>query len=115
MSRFGEYARERRESARISLRTVAAELDLSPSFVSDVERGNRNPPDAIALNKWALLLGEDPEQFQEKALLDRNEIKVPVNRNPELAKLATMFARKLPSMTLEEKEELRILLEGSRT
>ncbi|WP_446742269.1 helix-turn-helix domain-containing protein [Silvibacterium acidisoli] len=40
---LGEALREKRESLGISLRTLAARLDFSPSFISQVENGLASP------------------------------------------------------------------------
>lgn len=41
---FGKFIRERREALGKSLRSVAAEIEMAPAYLSDVEKGNRWPP-----------------------------------------------------------------------
>ena len=41
---FGKFIRERREVLGKSLRSVAAEIEMAPAYLSDVEKGNRWPP-----------------------------------------------------------------------
>jgi len=41
---FGKFVRERREALGKSLRSVAAEIEMAPAYLSDIEKGNRWPP-----------------------------------------------------------------------
>lgn len=41
---FGKFVREHREALGKSLRSVAAEIEMAPAYLSDVEKGNRWPP-----------------------------------------------------------------------
>jgi transcriptional regulator with XRE-family HTH domain len=43
MKTFGELIRELRESRRMLLREVAASLQIDPSLLSRIERGDKNP------------------------------------------------------------------------
>ena len=41
---FGEYVKRKRLAERISLRELAGQLSLSPTYWSDIENGRRSPP-----------------------------------------------------------------------
>lgn len=41
---FGAFVRAKREALGKSLRSVAADIDMAPAYLSDVEKGNRWPP-----------------------------------------------------------------------
>lgn len=41
---FGQYIRDKREALGKSLRSVAAEIEMAPAYLSDIEKGNRWPP-----------------------------------------------------------------------
>lgn len=41
---FGDCVRKRREQLNISLREMAKQLNMSPVYLSDIERGNRPAP-----------------------------------------------------------------------
>ena len=41
---FGHYVRQRREELGISVRRMAAELGITPVYLSDIEKGNRYAP-----------------------------------------------------------------------
>lgn len=47
MKKCGVAFRKEREWANISLRQMAKNLDVSPAYLSDVERGNRKFPKGI--------------------------------------------------------------------
>ncbi len=42
---FGKFIEERRKALGLTLRGFAAELDISPAYMSDIEKGHRYPPD----------------------------------------------------------------------
>jgi transcriptional regulator with XRE-family HTH domain len=58
---FGSYVRAKRESLGKSLRSVAAEIEMAPAYLSDIEKGNRWPP-VKYLEKLAEVLGITQEQ-----------------------------------------------------
>jgi len=53
---FGTFVRAKRELLGKSLRSVAAEIDMAPAYLSDIEKGNRWPP-VKYLEKLAEVLG----------------------------------------------------------
>ena len=66
MREFGAYIRERRSrlnetDPRFSLRQVAAKIDVEPSYLSKVERGEQPPPSEQTIAELARVLGEDPD------------------------------------------------------
>lgn len=48
---FGECIRKRREELGISVRALAEKLGMSPVYLSDIERGNRNAPTGANVKK----------------------------------------------------------------
>jgi transcriptional regulator with XRE-family HTH domain len=42
---FGEYIKQRREQLGKTLRAFAAEVEISPAYLCDIENGNRKPPE----------------------------------------------------------------------
>ena len=60
---FGSFVREKRQSIGLSLRTLAAKLDLSPVYLSNIENDRRAAPSQEYLERMALLLQLDkPER-----------------------------------------------------
>lgn len=42
--KFGVYAKARRQELGMSVRELAYELNLTPAYISDIEKGNRSAP-----------------------------------------------------------------------
>jgi transcriptional regulator with XRE-family HTH domain len=66
MNGFGDYIRRRREhlraaDARYSLRRVAASIEVEPSYLSKIERGQQPPPSEKTIVALARELGDDPD------------------------------------------------------
>lgn len=58
---FGAFIRAKRVERELSLREVAAQLNYSATFWSDVENQRRNPPDLEKLNAVAAILNLSEE------------------------------------------------------
>lgn len=52
---FGEYVKKRREKIGKTMRSFAAEVEISPAYLCDIENGNRKPPERF-LEKFAQAL-----------------------------------------------------------
>lgn len=77
--RFGEILAEARKQRRITLRKLGNLVGLSPSFLSEMEKGRRLPPkDETKIQDLALILNLNQEKFLEEA---RNERK---KKDPKL-------------------------------
>ena len=42
---FGEYVKQRREQLGKTMRAFAAEVEISPAYLCDIENGNRKAPE----------------------------------------------------------------------
>jgi len=51
MPTFGAYVKARREALGRSVRGLAAELGMTPAYLSDIEKGNRSAPAEEFLEK----------------------------------------------------------------
>ena len=74
---FGEYVKEKRMEKGISLRQLASKIGISPSYMSDIEKGRRYAPDKEKLEQLQKLLfvNEDEiQKFYDLAGLSRNEV-----------------------------------------
>lgn len=47
---FGEYLRSLRKAKRVSIRELAKQVNKTPTYISDIEKGNNRPPDEPLLN-----------------------------------------------------------------
>lgn len=53
---FGEFLQKKREEKQITLRGMATKLGVSAPYLSDIEKGRRNPPEMDKLDLIANLL-----------------------------------------------------------
>lgn len=58
---FGEFITKKREDKGITLRDMAKKLEITPPYLSDVEKDRRNPFDLEKLNQLAQFLGLSEE------------------------------------------------------
>lgn len=60
---FGEFLQKKREEKQITLRKMAEMLKMSAPYLSDIEKGRRNPPEMDKLDLIAqILLLSDEER-----------------------------------------------------
>lgn len=80
---------------------VARALGISVVYVSDIERGNRQPPLHHA-RKWAECVGGDPNEFERVAMADRVEMSFRLDGlNDRQRHLLGALASMLPSLSDE--------------
>ncbi len=60
---FGELLRERRIAKNFSLRKFAELVGVSPTYLSQVEQGNVDPPTAERVQRMAELLEENADEW----------------------------------------------------
>jgi len=60
---FGQLLRETRIAKGYSLRKFAKEVDVSPTYLSQVEQSNVDPPTADRVKRMADLLGENADEW----------------------------------------------------
>lgn len=111
--RFGEVLRQFRRDAEKTLGDVARLLDVSPVYVSDVERGNRKPFARERILKIARFLDKDPSPLLEAAVRERGVIEYDItNANPLATKvvggLVTGLAR--GGITKEQLNQIQDIL-----
>ena len=53
---FGKFIERKRKALGITLRGLAAELEIAPAFMSDIEKGHRYPPNKEKLYEMAKIL-----------------------------------------------------------
>lgn len=54
---FGKFIAEKRKDRGLTLRGLATELGIAPAYMSDIEKGNRYPPDKEKLYELSRILG----------------------------------------------------------
>ena len=61
MSKFGETLRELRVAQELGLREMAGMIDISPTYLSRIERGKESPPKPEVIKALARVLAADPD------------------------------------------------------
>jgi transcriptional regulator with XRE-family HTH domain len=103
---LGDYLRDQRESAGLSLRKLAEQAGVSNPYLSQIERGLRRPS-AEVLQQLAKALRISAETLYVRAgILDPNDAEV---RSVELAVLAD------PGLTERQKQTLLDVYDSFRT
>ena len=54
--KFGKFIEQKRKARGLTLRGMAAELNIAPAFMSDIEKGHRYPPNREKLYEMARIL-----------------------------------------------------------
>ncbi|MBP7862944.1 helix-turn-helix domain-containing protein [bacterium] len=112
MSQFGEYIRNRREELQknspsmFSLRKVAQEADIEPSYLSKIERGLQPPPGQTTIEALARVLDEDKDVMLALAGKVSDDLSKIIQKRPKL--FATLI-RELKDMP--DKAVLRLVRE----
>ena len=74
---FGEFLQKKREEKQITLRGMAAMLEVSAPYLSDIEKGRRNPPEMEKLeliSQILMLNDEDKTTMYDLAGKKRNSV-----------------------------------------
>ncbi|MDX2108460.1 MAG: helix-turn-helix transcriptional regulator [Candidatus Melainabacteria bacterium] len=112
MSQFGDYIRNRREELQkakpsiFSLRKVAQEANIEPSYLSKIERGLQPPPGQATIEALALVLEEDKDVLLALAGKVSDDLSKIIQKRP---KLFASLIRELKDMP--DKAVLRLVRE----
>ncbi len=113
MKTFGKYAKERIDRLGKSQKTLAAELGVSPAYISQILTGRKNPPDlGRPKNRSQLKAWSDTLGVTEEDLLDliRFELhRVPPRPEPRFMRMRRLLLKKLRRDDAELAEEIRSL------
>jgi len=85
MKNFGEIVRELRVAQNLGLRETALKLEISPAYLSRIERGKEHPPKPNIIKKIAKVLAADPDVLFRLASSTDPEIASYLHEQPELA------------------------------
>lgn len=90
---FGQALREKRTTAKISLRRFAKLLGVSPTYLSQVEQCNAPPPTAERILHMSRLLNTAPDPLLALAGRVPTELAQLIHRHPiELPRLIRLVA-----------------------
>lgn len=111
---FGSYVKEKRQKKGISLRGLSELLDIAPSYMSDIEKGNRNAPTKEIIDKMIKvfeLTDKEKVEFIDLAAKSKdtiaNDIVEYVSDNPNVR----VALRKARDLDLGDEEWIKIIEE----
>lgn len=79
---FGQLLREKRMAKGFSLRKFAGLVGVSPTYLSQVEQDNVDPPTADRVKRMAELLGENQDEWNALAGRVAEELPEIINEEP---------------------------------
>lgn len=108
---FGQFLRQRREELGLTVRGFAKDIDMMPSYLSDVEKGNRHAP-MKCLEKIRILL-EIPETekqlFEDLATATRGNGCPDINPYLDKKEIARVALRKARDRDISDEKWEKIL------
>lgn len=106
---LGEYIRELRDKADLSLRELAEKVGVSAAFLSDVELGRRFPKEEN-LKKIALVFGVSVAEFDERDSRDTlADIKRLIQANPQAGLAFRTASQRMKSGELSAEQLMKNL------
>lgn len=109
---FGEFVKEKRQSLNITLRAFADELDIAPSYVSDIEKGKRNAPTQDILDAMVRVLklnNDEKNKLFDLAAESKNEIAQDITEYVSDNQNVRVALRRAKELNLGEEEWLQII------
>ena len=110
-----ELRKLRIDRDNMTLRDMAREFDMTPSWVSAIETGKKDPTETF-MSRVAGFFELSPEKLkflEHLAEISTTKVQIDLKgKSEEERDLAVMFARKFPSMEKERFEQLREFLGG---
>ncbi|OGR54370.1 MAG: hypothetical protein A3I11_01345 [Elusimicrobia bacterium RIFCSPLOWO2_02_FULL_39_32] len=101
MKKFVQLIEEKMKEKGISLRKVAKEIEVDPSFFSKVLSGKRTPPgDEKVLKKLALFLGLDPLEL----IISTGRIPEELRSFMESSEFLKMVEKRFPHLVFKAPE-----------
>lgn len=103
---FGEYLKRKREEKGISLRELARKLELSATFLSDVESNRRAPLTEDRLMNLAEVLNlNEEEKIEMYDIVGKQRGQLPPDLNPYIQDRPYVNAALRTARNLEANEE----------
>lgn len=108
---FGDLLRELRQQAGKTLKGLAEHMDWSIVYLSDIERGKRNPPSVGDIKKMAIFLDIQADKLLDMANRQRNRVELNIESDDcVVTDAALMLARRWTDLTDDEAREIMEIL-----
>jgi len=106
MKPFGALLREHRRTAGYTLEAIAAHLDVSIPYMSDVERGNRPPLTPERIEVLSKFLCVDPEPLLAAAAESRGTFELDAKKSVVHRDVGAVLMRGWTDLTRDELERI---------
>lgn len=110
---FGTFIKEKRLEKGVNLRKLATLLNLAPSYISDIENGNRNSPSPDIMEKLVIILelceDERNEMYDLCAKNKANTVAPDISEYVKSNDAVRVALRKAKNLNLGEQEWLKII------
>ena len=113
MKNFGETIRDLRAAQDLGLRETAAEVGISPAYLSRIERSKERPPRPEVIKALAKVLAADPDALFRLSSSTDPEVVDYLHDQPEVMNLLRYI--KKTGFTEEEIESLIQAAESIKT
>lgn len=115
MNEFGKRLRRDREEAGLRLKDLSDAMQWSVVYLSDIERGRRNPPLPEKIREIYKLLGKEPYEALNVADKEKERVELGlVCKSQKITETALLLARSWDGLTDEEAEQIRQILEKEK-
>lgn len=127
MGDFGDFIFKKRQDLDYTLRKEAKELGISYSYLSDLENGNKLPPNSNKedkkkiMDKLRYVLKLSKEEYElmlsyaDKELVDKGHISNDINEYMNKTPLATVALRKATNNNITNEEWKKIIKNIEKT
>ena len=109
---FGEYVKQRREQLGKTMRGFAAEVEISPAYLCDIENGNRKAPERF-LEKFVAALEivelDEVNSFYDLAGVSKNGQHSDINGYIETLPSARMALRTAKDHNFTDEDWLELI------
>ncbi|MFM2045341.1 MAG: hypothetical protein RLY86_3917 [Pseudomonadota bacterium] len=115
MTPLGDRIRALRERKGVTLKEMAADLEISSAYLSALEHGHKGLPSPMLLRQICTYFGliwDDAEELERiAALSDPRAVVETAGLTARHTLAANLAARRIPAMTAAELDRLIVLLE----
>lgn len=115
LTEYGKAVRKLRIDLAMTLRDMAAELGLTPAYLSGVETGRKPVGDRLVRDVITLLArrGVDAEHLMEAAVRSRKEVRLRVQEaRDDQRELAVVLARRFSNLSPDEVKNIMVTIKG---
>ncbi len=118
MTPFGEKIRALRAQKGVSQAQMAADLEVSPAYLSALEHGKRGAPSWAMIQRiiqYFGLIWDDAERLQVVAQFSRPKVSInTAGLSADATRAANLLARKIQHLSQQEITDLLKVLDGGR-